>query len=166
MSTQAISDYLAKQIFIEKNIVSIPQTPFHLSHRHPSGNIPPVEQTVFVARQYGQKVKAFRDILCGTSGLIVLLSELATYHHNAPYQSQSCSATFLISGVFGKRNAKRNDEDNDYNMDQTPVTEDCEDAEEGDEEDDSEGVVETCMTLVNEKDLEGAFDHDILLSST
>jgi len=89
--------------------------------------------------------------------LIVLLSELATYHHNAPYQSQSCSATFLISGVFGKRNTNRNDEDDDYNMDQTPdpVAEDREDAEEGDEEDDSEEVVETCMTLVNEKDLEG-----------
>jgi len=63
MLTQAISDYLTKQIFIEKNIVSSPQIPFpHLSHRQFAGNIPPVEQTVLVARQYGQKVKAFRYV--------------------------------------------------------------------------------------------------------
>lgn len=46
-------------------------------------------------------------------------------------------------------------------MDLTPdlVAEGCEETEEGDVEGDSDETLETCMTLVNEKDLEGACDY-------
>lgn len=70
------------------------------------------------------------------------LSELATYHHNAPYQSQNSCAIFLISGTLNKTASLR--------------TQDSENLEEknGADEDGSDEVSQTTILLVNEKDLE------------
>ena len=84
----------------------------------------------------------------------LFLSELATYHHNAPYQSQNCSATFLISGTKKTSNSRHGVEDEDVDMDQTPDSRNRE-AKDETEEDDSEVVPQVYMSLVEGKDLEG-----------
>jgi DNA polymerase delta subunit 3 len=85
-------------------------------------------------------------------------SELATYHHNAPYQSQNSCATFLISGTLKKMDSYRKDSYEDVDMDQTQGSENVEDRN-GTEEDDSDEISQTTVRLVNEKDLEGAVGH-------
>ena len=80
----------------------------------------------------------------------LFLSELATYHHNAPYQSQDCSATFLISGTKKTSISRHGVEDEDVDMDQTPDSRN-EEVEEGD----GEVVPQVHMSLVEGKDLEG-----------
>ncbi|KAF8906218.1 DNA polymerase subunit Cdc27 [Gymnopilus junonius] len=117
MTTQVINDYLTKQIFIEKNIVTYRSLSRHFSIH------------VNVAK-----------------------NELATYHHDAPYQSQTCLATILLSGTPRKLSKYRNqnEEDEDINMDATQST------NADDDEYESEEVPQIKITIVNEKDLEDA----------
>ncbi|KAF8966316.1 DNA polymerase subunit Cdc27 [Flammula alnicola] len=112
MTTQAIADYLTKQIFIEKNIVTYRSLSRHFSiHVNTAKN------------------------------------ELATYHHNAPYQSQTCLATFFLSGTV--KNASQEGYDEDVDMDSMPT------ASQGEEYDGDE-VPQTKIMIVNERDLEAA----------
>ncbi|KDR80653.1 hypothetical protein GALMADRAFT_135781 [Galerina marginata CBS 339.88] len=118
MTTQAISDYLTKQIFIEGNVVTFRSLSRHFSIH------------VNVAK-----------------------NELATYHHNAPYQSQTSLATFLLSGTPTSNTRPQykdeEDDDEDYNMDSTQAS-DKEEIDDGDE------VPQIKITIVNERDLEDA----------
>ncbi|KAF5316136.1 hypothetical protein D9619_006455 [Psilocybe cf. subviscida] len=116
MSSQAITDYLTKQIFIEKNIITFRALSRHLSIH----------------------VNAAKN-------------ELATYHHNAPYQSQPCTATFMLTGILKlKERAPTQDVDMDGGPSATQ--------EENDEEDDGEWAPRVTVTVVNEKDLEDTKD--------
>lgn len=83
---------------------------------------------------------------------LTIVSELATYHTNAPYHSQVSAATYLLSGeVFAGRQDNGNDEDEDADIDfEGDVKMDDEDDDGGDD------VPQTKVTLVNEKDLDGA----------
>jgi DNA polymerase delta subunit 3 len=65
-------------------------------------------------------------------------SELATYHHDAPYKSQTCAATYLLSGTV-----LREDQPLSTQQDQ--------------EDDDGDDVPQVQVTIVNEADLEGSF---------
>lgn len=78
------------------------------------------------------------------------ISELATYHAVAPYQSQPCFATYLICGELlapQSRSSKGDTED----FDMKSLT-DEESEYDGDETDD---VPQMTIMLVNERDLEG-----------
>lgn len=106
---------------------------------------------------------------------MILFSELATYHHNAPYHSQQCSAMFLLSGVLVPRGkewrssqsqsqvqTQPDTQDEDVNMDATQheTTQQYQSQamslEEDFEEEDSEEVDEIVILIVNEKDFEGS----------
>ena len=99
--------------------------------------------------------------------------ELATYHEKAPYDSQVSFATYLVTGEVLKpsrkvRQAKASqdangmdvDEDEDIGMDifQPTQPENDEDDDEmlEEEDEDYEDVTTISVTIVNEKDLEGA----------
>ncbi|KAF9525335.1 DNA polymerase subunit Cdc27-domain-containing protein [Crepidotus variabilis] len=139
MSTQSITDYLTKQIFIERNIVTFRS----------------------LSRHFSIHVNAAKN-------------ELATFHHNAQYQSQQSSAMFVLSGVSTRRGSawsqsqnytlpqpRTQDEDVDMDATQTEATQmsvpnghaaiDTED-----EEADTEEAEKAVIMLVNEKDLEGS----------
>ncbi|KJA27964.1 hypothetical protein HYPSUDRAFT_197528 [Hypholoma sublateritium FD-334 SS-4] len=108
MTTQAIADFLTKQLFIERNIVTYRS----------------------LSRQFSIHVNVAKN-------------ELAIFHHNAPYQSQACRATFLLNGV-----PRAPAYDEDYDMEGTPNA--TQEEEGGDE------VPQTQITIVNEADLEDA----------
>ncbi|KAF9006066.1 DNA polymerase subunit Cdc27 [Cyathus striatus] len=74
-------------------------------------------------------------------------NELATYHENAPFQGQTCCATYLLCGEVAMEPLQAQDEYGDVNMDQ---------ALSKDMEVDSEEATQIKMTLVNEGDLEAA----------
>jgi len=74
-------------------------------------------------------------------------SELATYHHDAPYKSQTCAATYLLSGTV-LRNYRYSDDDVDMEG-PAPTQKDNED-------DDGDDVRQVQVTIVNETDLEGS----------
>ncbi|KAF8159528.1 DNA polymerase subunit Cdc27 [Crassisporium funariophilum] len=115
MTTQEITDYITKQIFIERNIVTFRS----------------------LSRQFSIHVNVAKN-------------ELATFHHNAPYQSQNCSATFLLSGsVRTIRHYK--DADEDVDMEDEPFT-----SQVDEESDDGDEVPQMKFTIVNERDLEDA----------
>lgn len=117
MSSQAISDYLAKQIFIERNIVTYRS----------------------LSREFGIHVNSAKN-------------ELAMYHDNAPYQSQSCVATYLLSGELSSRKRSYDDfEDVDMGFELTQSVDD------GEQEDcDGDELPRTTIMVVNERDLESA----------
>ncbi|KAJ3504223.1 hypothetical protein NLJ89_g8047 [Agrocybe chaxingu] len=112
MSTPAISDYLTKQLSIERNVVTYRS----------------------LSRQFSIHVNTAKN-------------ELATYHHEAPYKSLRSAATFIISGT-PRRSSSYKYGDEDYDMDAANNIEE--------EYDDSEDVEQTHITIVNERDLEGA----------
>ena len=67
-----------------------------------------------------------------------MYSELATYHHDAPYKSQTCAATYLLSGtVLRERQPSFTQQDQ--------------------EDDDGDDVPQVQVTIVNEADLESSF---------
>lgn len=67
----------------------------------------------------------------------------------APYQSQTCHATYLLSGeVFASKSAG---DSQDVDMDYEEGAD-----KEGEFEDDGDEVPQTKVMLVNEEDLEGA----------
>ncbi len=70
-------------------------------------------------------------------------SELATFHHNAQYQSQTCRATFLLNGI-----PRAPAYDEDYDMDGTQNA--TQEEEEGGDE-----VPQMQIIIVNEAELEG-----------
>ncbi|KAF9482550.1 hypothetical protein BDN70DRAFT_929929 [Pholiota conissans] len=111
MTTQAISDYLTKQLFIEGNIVTYRS----------------------LSRQFSIHVNEAKN-------------ELARYHHDAPYQSQKCLATFLLSGIPRRQDGHNYDEDVDMDGIRNPIQ----------EEEEGEEVPQTTITIVNERDLEAA----------
>ncbi|RDB23473.1 hypothetical protein Hypma_009139 [Hypsizygus marmoreus] len=114
MSTQTVVDFLTKQIFIERNIVTYRS----------------------LSRDLRVHVNTAKN-------------ELAIYHDVAPYQSQTCAATYLLCGE--PLPPKIENEPEDVDMDEGVATN--EDAE---YEDDGEEVPQTRIVLVNEKDLEDA----------
>lgn len=79
-----------------------------------------------------------------------MYSELATYHHDAPYKSQTCAATYLLSGTVLKKYPHKDLSNEDVDMDEefTPTQEE-------EEDDDGDDVPQVQFTIVNERDLEG-----------
>ncbi|KAF5383558.1 hypothetical protein D9615_003538 [Tricholomella constricta] len=108
MSSQAAIDFLTKQIFIEKNIVTYRS----------------------LSRELRIHVNTAKN-------------ELAAYHENAPYHSQTSSATYLLCGKV--MTPGDSDVDMDYNIGVDVG---------GDHEDDGDEVPQTKILLVNERDLE------------
>lgn len=84
--------------------------------------------------------------------LTIRISELAAYHAVAPYQSQTCFATYLISGdVFTSQTRRRREDREDIDMEDV-TDEGLEyDYDEGDE------VSTTTIMLVNERDFESMY---------
>lgn len=81
-----------------------------------------------------------------------MYSELATYHHDAPYKSQTCAATYLLSGtVLRKYQYKDVNNDDDVDMEEAPLS------TQQDEDEDGDDVPQVQVTIVNETDLEGSF---------
>ncbi|TFK39870.1 DNA polymerase subunit Cdc27 [Crucibulum laeve] len=116
MSSQPIIDYLTKQIFIQKQLVTYRS----------------------LSREFSLHVNVAKN-------------ELAAYHSNAPYMSQTCMATYLLCGeVSGQRTRRDSYESQDIQM-ETSQDYDTDDEEIGEE------VTQIKMTVVNEKDLEGTF---------
>ncbi|KAG5647477.1 hypothetical protein DXG03_009412 [Asterophora parasitica] len=108
MSSQSTIDFLTKQIFIEKSIVTYRS----------------------LSRELRIHVNTAKN-------------ELATYHENAPYHSQTSCATYLLSGEGIP--AGDSDVDMDYDLG-ADVN--------GDHEDDGEDIPQMKMLLVNERDLD------------
>ena|ERR1700733_10553003 len=90
--------------------------------------------------------------LLSKKNLTICISELATYHAVAAYQSQTCFATYLISGEVFTSQTRRSRKDTE-DIDMEDVTdEDLEyDYDEGDE------VSKTSFMLVNERDFESMY---------
>ncbi|KAF6761637.1 DNA polymerase subunit Cdc27-domain-containing protein [Ephemerocybe angulata] len=159
MSSQAIKDFLVKQLFIEKNVVTYRS----------------------LSRQFGIHVNAAKE-------------ELAKYHENAPSDSQTSFATYLLTGEIdnpqrrirasrGQGSSKNGlkadmsmdvDDDEDFGMDMfVPTQTDSGDEEEdaGDDDDDEEededyeDATTISVTIVNEDELEDAKEKYIKLSS-
>lgn len=79
-----------------------------------------------------------------------MASELAMYHDNAPYQSQSCVATYLLSGEVSSRGKSYDDfEDIDMGFELTQSVDDGEQ-----EECDGDELPRITIMVVNERDLE------------
>lgn len=85
-----------------------------------------------------------------------MYSELAIYHHDAPYKSQTCAATYLLSGTVSRKYQYKDDSNNydDVDMEEGPSS-----TYQEEEDDDSDGddVPQVQVTIVNETDLEGSF---------
>jgi hypothetical protein len=79
-----------------------------------------------------------------------MVSELAMYHDNAPYQSQNCVATYLLSGeVSPRRRSYYDSEDIDMGFELTQSVDD------GEQEDcDGDELPQITIMVVNERDLE------------
>lgn len=75
-------------------------------------------------------------------------SELATYHHDAPYKSQTCAATYLLSGTVPRKYQSKDVSDIDVDMDEGPAS--------TQEDEDGDDVPQVQITIVNETDLEGS----------
>ena len=112
-----------------------------------------------LSRQFGIHVNTAKTcVLFGSPHKVLkfqTFSELANYHHNGSFSTpdQRSVATFLLSGTT-RNNAQylgRNDED--FDMDTTQGS------EQEEQEDDGEEVPHTQITIVNERDLEGALHH-------
>jgi DNA polymerase delta subunit 3 len=80
----------------------------------------------------------------------LMYSELATYHHDAPYKSQTCSATYMLSRTVLRKHQKYHVSDDDVDMDEEPAS-----TQENEEDDDGDYVPEVKVIIVNETDLEG-----------
>ena len=83
-----------------------------------------------------------------------MYSELATYHHDAPYKSQTCTATYLLSGTVLRRNKYKGVSNEDVDMEEGPSSTQ-QDEEDEDEDGDGDDVPQVQVTIVNEADLEG-----------
>ena len=81
-------------------------------------------------------------------------SELATYHHDAPYKSQTCTATYLLSGTVLRRHQYKGVSNGDIDMEEGPSS--TQQDEEDDEDGDGDDVSQVQVTIVNEADLEGS----------
>jgi len=81
---------------------------------------------------------------------MLMVSELAMYHDNAPYQSQNCVATYLLSGeVSSRRRSYDDSEDIDMGFELTQSVDD------GEQEDcDGDELPRITIMVVNERDLE------------
>lgn len=110
--------------------------------------------------QHGEKVcRSSLDAFPGKR-LTVCISELAAYHAVAPYQSQTCFATYLICGEVlppQTRYSQGNTED----VDMESVMD--EDLEYDDEED---TVPQTTFMLVNERHFESMCELAYVCSSS
>ncbi|KAF8817429.1 hypothetical protein BYT27DRAFT_7247311 [Phlegmacium glaucopus] len=115
MSTQSISDYLTKQIFIDRNIVTYRSLSRHFAIH------------VNIAKK-----------------------RLATYHHDAPYKSQTCAATYLLSGTVLRKYQYKDISDDDVDMDEGPASTQQDDDGGGD------NVPQVQITIVNETELKAA----------
>ena len=80
-------------------------------------------------------------------------SELATYHHDAPYKSQTCTATYLLSGTVLSRYQHKGVSNEDIDMEEGPSSTQQDEEDEGEDGDD---VPQIQVTIVNEADLEGS----------
>ena len=80
---------------------------------------------------------------------MLMASELAMYHDNAPYQSQSCVATYLLSGEVSSRRSYDDFEDIDMGFE---LTQSADDGEQ--EECDGDELPRITIMVVNERDLE------------
>jgi hypothetical protein len=77
------------------------------------------------------------------------ISELATYHAIAPYQGQTCFATYAICGeVFADQARQSQGDTEDFDM-EAAVDDDLDY-----EYDEGEDVPQTTIMLVNERDFE------------
>ncbi|KAG5724875.1 putative amino acid permease, partial [Termitomyces sp. T112] len=110
MSSTSIVDFLTKQIFIERNVVTYRS----------------------LSRELRLHVNTAKN-------------ELAIYHENAPYRSQTSYATYLVCGEIDPHYA------DDLNMDYGEGKD-----VDGDFEDDGDDVPQVKLLLVNEPDLEDA----------
>ncbi|KAG6897428.1 hypothetical protein C0992_001589 [Termitomyces sp. T32_za158] len=126
MSSTPIVDFLTKQIFIERNVVS--------SSWLDEGTNCHFHKVTYrsLSRELRLHVNTAKN-------------ELAVYHENAPYRSQISYATYLVCGEIDPPDV------DDMNMDYGEGT----DAER-DLEDDGDDVPQTKLLLVNEPDLDDA----------
>lgn len=96
----------------------------------------------------------FRIVVTRHSYLILTFfrnSELATYHHDAPYKSQTCVATYLLSGTVLRRYQDKGLSNEDIDMEEGPSS------TQDEEDDDGDDVPQVEVTIVNEADLESSF---------
>jgi hypothetical protein len=85
------------------------------------------------------------------------ISELATYHAVAPYQGQTCFATYAICGDQARQSqADTEDVDMEAAMDDDLDY----------EYDDGEDVSQTTIMLVNERDFEGKREYNYARTSS